>query len=138
MVRRLRQQPFLANALSDLGFVELTESAVDEAAACFAESLSICRAEHVMHTLAMAVEGLAAVALARDEPTAATRLLAATGSLRTEFGFVEGYYAIGDEVREQTLEAAREKLGEPEFAEALAEGRELSIDEAADAAALVT
>jgi hypothetical protein len=68
----------------------------------------------------------------------ATRLLAATGSLRTEFGFVEGYYAIGDEVREQTLEAAREKLGEAEFADALAEGRELSIDEAADAAALVT
>jgi hypothetical protein len=111
---------------------------VEEAAAKFHASLSICRVERVTHTLVWAVEGLAAVALARDEPAVATRLLAATDSLRTEFGFAEGYYAIGDEVREQTLEAAREKLGEAEFAEALADGRELSIDEAADAAALVT
>jgi predicted ATPase/class 3 adenylate cyclase len=136
--RRLRQEPLLANALVDLGFVALEEAAVEEAAAKFHASLSICRVERVTHTLVWAVEGLAAVALARDEPAVATRLLAATDSLRTEFGFAEGYYAIGDEVREQTLEAAREKLGEAEFAEALADGRELSIDEAADAAALVT
>jgi predicted ATPase/class 3 adenylate cyclase len=136
--RRLRQEPLLANALVDLGFVALEEAAVEEAAAKFRASLSICRVERVTHTLVWAVEGLAAVAVARDEPAAATRLLAATGSLRTEFGFTEGYYAIGDEVREQTLEAAREKLGEAQFAEALAEGRVLSIDEAADAAALVT
>jgi predicted ATPase/class 3 adenylate cyclase len=136
--RRLRQEPLLANALVDLGFVALEEAAVEEAAAKFHASLSICRVERVTHTLVWAVEGLAAVALVRDEPAAATRLLAATDSLRTEFGFAEGYYAIGDEVREQTLEAACEKLGEGEFAEALAEGRALSIDEAADAAALVT
>jgi hypothetical protein len=138
IARRLRQEPLLANALVDLGFVAFEETAVEEAAAKFHASLSICRVERVTHTLVWAVEGLAAVALARDEPAVATRLLAATGSLRTEFGFTEGYYAIGDEVREQTLEAAREKLSEAEFAEALAEGRELSIDEAADAAALVT
>jgi tetratricopeptide (TPR) repeat protein len=136
--RRLRQEPLLANALVDLGFVALEEAAVEEAAAKFHASLSICRVERVTHTLVWAVEGLAAVALARDEPAVATRLLAATDSLRTEFGFAEGYYAIGDEVRERTLEAAREKLGEAEFAEALADGRELSIDETADAAALVT
>jgi predicted ATPase/class 3 adenylate cyclase len=138
IARRRRQEPLLANTLVDLGFVALEEAAVGDAAAKFHASLSICRVERVTHTLVWAVEGLAAVALARDEPAVATRLLAATGSLRTEFGFTEGYYAIGDEVREQTLEAAREKLGEAEFAEALAEGRELSIDEAADAAALVT
>jgi non-specific serine/threonine protein kinase len=136
--RRLRQEPLLANTLVDLGFVALEEAAVEEAAVKFQASLSICRAERVTHTLVWAVEGLAAVALARDAPAVATRLLAATGSLRTEIGFAEGYYAIGDEVREQTLEAAREKLGEAEFAEALTEGRALSIDQAADAAALVT
>jgi predicted ATPase/class 3 adenylate cyclase len=138
IARRLRQEPFVANALVDLGFIALAEAAVDEAAAKFQASLSICRAERATHTLVWAVEGLAAVALARDEPAIATRLLAATGSLRTEIGFAEGYYTIGNEVRDRTLEAAREKLGEAEFAEALAEGRELSIDEAAEAAALVT
>ncbi len=138
IARRRRQEPLLANTLVDLGFVALEEAALGEAAAKFHASLSICRVERVTHTLVWAVEGLAAVALARDEPAVATRLLAATDSLRTEFGFAEGYYAIGDEVRERTLEGAREKLGEAEFADALAEGRELSIDEAADAAALVT
>jgi predicted ATPase/class 3 adenylate cyclase len=136
--RRLRQEPLLANALVDLGFVALTETgAVEEAAAKFHESLSICRAERVTHTLVWAVEGLAAIALARDAPAVATRLLAATGSLRTEIGFAEGYYAIGDEVRERTLKGARELLGEAAFATAWADGENSSLEELADAAALV-
>jgi hypothetical protein len=137
MARRLRQAPVAANVLVDLGFIELTEFAVDEAAADFAQSLSIWREERVTHTLVWIVEGLAAVALARDKPAVATRLLAATGSLRTEIGFGEGYYKIGDEVRERTLEAARELLGEPAFATAWAEGENLSLEELADAAAEV-
>lgn len=48
------------------------------------------------------------------------------------------YYTIGNEVRVRTLAAAREKLGEAVFAGALAEGRVLSMDEAAAAVALVT
>jgi tetratricopeptide (TPR) repeat protein len=136
--RRLRQEPLLANALVDLGFVALTETgAVEEAAAKFHESLSICRAERVTHTLVWAVEGLAAIALARDAPAVATRLLAATGSLRTEIGFAEGYYAIGDEVRERTLEGARELLGEDAFATAWADGENSSVEELGDEAALV-
>jgi predicted ATPase/class 3 adenylate cyclase len=136
--RRLRQEPLLANALVDLGFVALTKTgAVEEAAAKFHESLSICRAERVTHTLVWAVEGLAAIALARDAPAVATRLLAATGSLRTEIGFAEGYYAIGDEVRERTLEGARELLGEDAFATAWADGENSSVEELGDEAALV-
>ena len=84
------------------------ETAVEEAAAQFQASFSICRAERATHTLVWAVEGLAAVALARDEPAVATRLLAATGSLRTEIGFAERYYTIGNEVRDRTLESARQ------------------------------
>jgi predicted ATPase len=135
--RRLGQEPLLANALVDLGFVALAETAVEEAAAKFHESLSICRAERVTHTLVWAVEGLAAVALARDAPGIATRLLAATGSLRTEIGFAQGYYAVGDEVRERTLKSARELLDEAAFATAWADGENSSLEELADAAALV-
>jgi predicted ATPase/class 3 adenylate cyclase len=135
--RRMRQEPLLANALVDLGFVALAETAVEKAAAKFHESLSICRSERVTHTLVWAVEGLAAVALARDAPAVATRLLAATGSLRTEIGFAEGYYAIGDEVRGHTLKGASELLGEAAFATAWADGENLSLEELADLAALV-
>jgi predicted ATPase/class 3 adenylate cyclase len=136
--RRLRQEPLLANALVDLGFVALAETgAVEDAAAKFHESLSICRAERVTHTLVWAVEGLAAIALVRNAPAVATRLLAATGSLRTEIGFAEGYYAIGDEVRERTLESARELLGEEAFATAWTDGENSSVEELGDEAALV-
>jgi tetratricopeptide (TPR) repeat protein len=137
LTRRLRQPPLLANTLSDLGFVDLAESAVDEAAAHFTESLSICRAEHLTPTLVWTGEGLAAVALARGEPAVATQLLGSTGRLRAEVGSPEGYYKIGDETRKQTLETARQLLGEPAFATALAEGESLSLEELTDAAALV-
>jgi hypothetical protein len=99
--------------------------------------LSICRAIRVTHTLVWAVEGLAAVALARDLPAVATQLLAATDSLRTEFGFATGYYAIGDEVRERTLKGALEQLGEKALATAWADGENLSFEELANAAILV-
>jgi tetratricopeptide (TPR) repeat protein len=135
--RRLRQGPLLANALVDLGFVALTETEVESAAEKFHASLAICRAERITHTLVWAVEGLAAVALAREAPAVATRLLAATGSLRTEIGFADGYYAIGDEVREHALERARELLGEVAFATVWADAANLSLEELADEAALV-
>jgi hypothetical protein len=83
------------------------------------------------------VEGLAAVALARGEPAVATQLLGSTGRLRAEVAPPEGYYKIGDETRKQTLETARQLLGEPAFATALAEGESLSLEELTDAAALV-
>jgi predicted ATPase len=127
----------LANDLVDLGFVAFAEGLMEEAAASFREGLSICRTERIAHTLVWAVEGVAAIALVGDEPAVATRLLAATGLARVELAFAEGFYSIADEVREQTLEAARENLGEAAFASAWAEGRELSIEEAAEAAALV-
>ena len=135
--RRLKRETSLANDLVDLGFLALGEGRLDEAAASLRASLSICRTERIAHTLIWAVEGIAAVALARDTPIVATRLLAATRLTRDEVGFVEGYYSIADEVRKRTLEAARENLGEVAFAAAWAEGGELSIEEAADAAALV-
>ena len=137
IARGLGEAPLLANALVDLGFVALAETAIEEAVASFREGLSICRSERVTHTLVWAVEGLATVALARDAPAVATRLLAATGSLRAEFGFTEGYYAIGDEMRERTLEGARDLLGGDAFARAWTEGENLSLEQLADEAVLV-
>jgi class 3 adenylate cyclase len=83
------------------------------------------------------VEVDTAVALARGEPAVATQLLGSTGRLRAEVGSPEGYYKIGDETRKQTLETARQLLGEPAFATVLAEGESLSLEKLTDAAALV-
>ena len=123
---------FVANDLVDLGFLALSEDRPDEAATNLRESLAICRKERIAPTLVWAVEGIAALALARDAAVA-TRLFAATDLARAEMAFGEGYYPIADEIREPALESARKNLSETAFAAAWAEGRQLSIEEAAEA-----
>ena len=135
--RRLGAQFLSANNLIDLGFVALIENRIDDAAAVFRESLSISRAERGSSLYAWAVEGIAAVALERGSPVEATRLLAATTGPRLELGIGRDFYPIGDEIREQALDAARSRLGEAAFAAAWAEGEALSLEEAAEQAALI-
>ena len=131
------KRPSLANALVDLGFIELTKIGPGRGCRGFRrEPRHLPRGTRYAH-LVWIVEGLAAVALARDAPAVATRLLAATGSLRTEIGFAEGYYSIGDEVRERTLKDARELLGDAAFATAWTDGENLSVEELAEEATLV-
>ena len=135
--RRLAQQHTLANNLVDLGFVALAEGRIEDAAETFHESLGVCRAERLAQILVWAVEGLATLALERAKPVEATRLLAATTRPRAELGFAADFYPIGNETRERTLDAARAKLGEAAFAAAWAEGEALSLEAAAEQAALV-
>ena len=135
--RRLMQLVLLANNLVDLGFVALAEARVEDAAEAFRESLGICRAERFFENLVMAVEGLATLALERAKPIEATRLLAATTRPRAELGLPADFNPIADETRERTLDAARAKLSEDAFAAAWAEGEALSLEAAAEQAALV-
>ncbi len=135
--RRLNDRTNVASGLCDLGFLALAEHRSDEAAAALRESLCVARAERFAPCVMYAVEGLASVALARAEPAEATRLLAATSRPRTELDFGENWYPIANEARSRTFEAARVELGEPAFAAAHAAGVTLSIEDAADAAALI-
>jgi predicted ATPase len=135
--RRLNEGSNLANGLCDLGFLALAENHLDEAAAALGESLRLARAERFADCVRCAVEGLASIALERAEPAEAIRLLGATSRSRAAFAFGEGWYPIANESRSRTLDAARVKLGQTAFAAALAEGEALSIEEAADAAALI-
>jgi predicted ATPase len=135
--RRLRQQVPLANNLLDLGFVALADARAEDAAPAFRESLGICRAERLDDLLIWVVEGVAAVALGRGAPVVAASLLAATTRPRADLALGADFYPIAEEVRERTLDAARESLGEAAFAAAWAEGEALSLEEAAEKAALV-
>lgn len=135
--RRLGLRLPLANNLLDLGFLALAEARVDEAAPALREALDLCRAERLGDLLPWVVEGVAAVALYRGGTIDAVRLLAATTRPKAELAMGADFYPIAEEVRGQTVAAARAKLGESAFAAAWAEGETLSLEAAAEQAALV-
>jgi tetratricopeptide (TPR) repeat protein len=137
MSRRLSQQYPLANNLLDLGFVALADARVEDAAPAFRECLDICRAERFADLPIWAVEGLAAVALERGAPDVAATLLAAMTGPKAELALPADFYPIAEEVRGRTLDSARAQLGEAAFAAAWAEGDTLSLEAAAEQAALV-
>ena len=135
--RRLGQQRRLGNDLVDLGFIALAENRGDAAETALRESLSLVRTERSMDGLLWAVEGLAALSLDRGDAAQAVRLLAATTRPRAEIGIAPAYYPIGEEIRERTLQAAREQLGEVAFGAAWEEGEGLSLEEAGEAASRI-
>src|SRR5262245_15747314 len=131
--RRLGQQRSLANDLVDVGFIALAENRREAAGNAFRECLALCLTAGIAESLPWAVEGLAALLLERDG-VEAVRLLAATTAPRVEIGIAPDYYPIGQETRERTLQAAREKLGDAAFAAAWGKGEALSLEEAGEAA----
>jgi predicted ATPase len=135
--RRLGQLRSTANDLIDLGFIALAENRRDAAATALRESLALSRAERIAASLLMAVEGLAALSLDRGDAVEAVRLLAATTRPRAELGIATDFYPIGQEMRERTLQAARERLGEAAFAAAWEEGEGLTLEEAGQAASRI-
>ena len=136
--RRLGQQGALANDLTDLGTIALAGNRRDAAATALRESLALGRAVGLRDILLFAVEGLAALALDHGDAVEAVSLLAATTRPRAELGFPSDYFPIGKEIRERTLQAAREKLGDAAFAAAWEEGEGLSLEEAGEAASRIS
>jgi predicted ATPase len=132
--RRLGQKNRLANDLVDLGFIALAENRGDAAAAAFRESLPL-NAEQ--RNVIFLVEGLAALSLDRGDAVEAVHLLAATTKPRAELGIPSDFYPIGEEMRERTLQGAREQLGESAFAAAWEEGEGLTLEEAGQAASRI-
>ena len=128
----------LANSLVDLGFAALAENRGEAAATAFRESLSLVRTtERSRPGLIWAVEGLASVSFDRGRAAEAVRLHAATTRLRAELRIPADYFLIGQEIRERTLQGAREQLGEAAFVAAWEEGEGLSLEEAGEAASRI-
>ena len=134
--RRLGHQTQLANSLVDLGFVALGENRAEAAATAFRESLSLVRTGNLAG-LMWAVEGLASVSFHRGQAAEAVRPLAATTRPRAELRIPSDYFPFGEEMRDRTLEGARQQLGEHAFAGAWEEGEGLSLEHAAEAASRI-
>jgi predicted ATPase/class 3 adenylate cyclase len=134
IARRAGDARWIATSLADLGYVALEERRVDDAAQCLREALAVFRTGgYVNEDLVEAVDGVAAVAIARDNPHLAVVLLAALARIRAELSMII-LSPVTERIRARTLEQARSQLGDAAFTAAWAEGEALSLEEAAERA----
>jgi predicted ATPase/Tfp pilus assembly protein PilF len=118
--------------LHNLGLAVLEQERIDDAASLFRESIAI---PDLVATSEGAVEGLAAVAIARDDPGKAARLLGAIEAWRSETGRRNDPFE--KELAERTAGAARKMLGEGAYRELAAAGAKLELYEAVELALTV-
>jgi predicted ATPase len=129
-LRQLGDALWLEGALTNLGHVARDAGQWSEALACYTEALGISRTLSANYSrgLARCLEGLASVAIARQQAPRAVRLLGAAARLRDTMGAPVAPAALTG--YSQTLARARQALGEAAFAAALAEGRAHTPDQA--------
>ncbi|MBB1245377.1 AfsR/SARP family transcriptional regulator [Streptomyces durbertensis] len=108
-------------ALAELGFVATGLGRVDEAAELHERGLALARALGDQRAVALAVEGLAEVAVLRGDATHAAELLGAAAAGREAAG-APLPDAESQDVRRVTA-SIRERIGEPSLAAALQRGR---------------
>ncbi len=115
-------------ALTNLGFTVLEQGRLTDAASLFRASLAI----HVDLTQSSAdgaIEGLAAIAVARDDAATAARLLGATGEWRRKAGYRQEPFESA--ILDRTAAAARKALGDHLYRRMDQEGAALDLYEAA-------
>ncbi|MBA2277567.1 MAG: AAA family ATPase [Chloroflexia bacterium] len=123
----LGDQPSLVH---NLGYVALATGDQSDAAACFIGALTQFRRLGARRGMAECVIGLGAVAAADGRPADAARLFGAGESALEALG--TQLWPSNRADYERWLARARSSCTEAHFDQALAEGRALSLDEAAD------
>jgi DNA-binding CsgD family transcriptional regulator len=120
----------LPETLVNLGLALQGLGEHQRAATSFKEAMIMSRKVGNKPTLTNAMEGMASLAGALGEGTRAARLWGAAQALRevTDVALPPGERAL----HEPHLAAARARLGEATWEETLAEGRAMSLDEAAE------
>ena len=122
-------------ALTNLGFTILEQGRLTEAAALFRANLAI-HVELTQSSADAAIEGLAAIAVARDDAATAARLLGATGEWRRKVGHKQEPFESA--IHDRTAAAARQALGDHHYRDLTQEGAALDLDEAAKLALTIT
>ncbi len=128
LAREVGDERSTATVTGNLGYVALHEGDHERATMLLKEALA--SAKQLVHKLGIAVylAGLAGVAVLVREYVRAARLLGATQHL---LGVLGASLSPPDRIQyERSIEAVRLALDESSFANALAEGRALTLDEA--------
>jgi tetratricopeptide (TPR) repeat protein len=115
-------------ALDNLGWAALLQGDYGRARTSYQESLTLCKELGDKWTASESLEGMACIAAAEGEAERAGRLFGAAQALR---GAVGHYHMPEEDAwREPYLAAARSRLGEEAWEEALAEGRAMTLERA--------
>ncbi len=128
LLRQIDATRDLASLLYNLGHTCLHLGDVDRAAACFAESLTIQRAQHNMAGMAECLVGFAALAVARGKPRDGARLLAAVTASGWESQVIR--WPATHKEYERTMAQARDQCTDAEWQAAQATGAELALEAA--------
>ena len=122
----------IAGGLHNLGYACLHRGDISRAHALFIESMELQRTLGNIQGMAECLTGFAAIAIARQRPAQAARLLAAAAALGG--ANVTSNWPAERIEYEQASASARTLLGDQEFATAQSEGRTLSMEQAIEAA----
>jgi ATP/maltotriose-dependent transcriptional regulator MalT len=118
-------------ALTNLGLAVLERGLLMDAVPLFRASLAI-RVNLTQSSADVAIEGLAAIAVARGDTATAARLLGATGEWRRKVGYTQEPFESA--IHDRTATAARSALGEHVYRGLVQEGAALDLDEAVELA----
>ena len=120
----------LPEALVNLGLAAMGQDKHEQAATAFKEALAIAQEVGIKASAINAMEGMVTLAGAMGEATRAAHLWGAAEALREVTGIAlpPGERAL----HEPYLAAARSRLGESAWEEALAEGRAMTLEEATE------
>jgi predicted ATPase/DNA-binding CsgD family transcriptional regulator/Tfp pilus assembly protein PilF len=125
--RELDAWPEIARCQAGIGWIAVTSGDFALAQESLAEGLRLNQACGQRLGVARGLEAFAALAAARQRPEHAARLAGAACQLRESLGHPPG---IGPRI-EQLLEFARDRLGASTAAALFAEGREMTVEDAA-------
>ncbi len=125
--RELDAWPEIARCQAGIGWIAVTNGDLDLARESLAEGLRLNQMCGQRLGVARGLEAFAALAAASQQPEQAVRLAGAACQLRESLGHPAG---IGPRI-EQVLEFARDRLGTSAAAALFAEGREMSVEDAA-------
>jgi predicted ATPase/DNA-binding SARP family transcriptional activator/DNA-binding CsgD family transcriptional regulator len=114
--------------LDNLGWAALLQGDYERARSNYRESLMLCKKLGTMTVASESLEGLACICVAEGATKRASRLFGAAEALREAVGIE--HMPEEDTWREPYLAAARSRLDEASWAEAQAEGRVMSMEQA--------
>jgi non-specific serine/threonine protein kinase len=127
LVRRTGDRDMLQIVLNNMAAVALEEGDLDAAKAHYGEALTGARGVLSKAHMSLSLDGLAAEAAARGAWRRVGLLLGAAEALREGSGF--DLEPVDRALRDRSLAAAREHLGEAASETAMADGRVLSLEQ---------